>query len=103
MSLWNISDENAMVHAILSAYLSVFLGLIEAIISISVNISSLSMAIFGFALLAIVDIVGSLLVLRRWQFSSNIEPFISNIQEQKDAVTLGYLMTLLGVFLVISR
>jgi hypothetical protein len=71
-----ITDENAMFHALFSAYMSIALGLLEVVLFLALDVDHFSVSIFGFVLLACVDILGSMLVLRRWQFSSHLEPFV---------------------------
>eukprot|EP01035_Chromulina_nebulosa_P019997 gene19997-25969_t len=82
-------------------------GIIEAILSTVAGHEDSSMSLYGIALMAFVDITGSVLVLKLWQFSKkrgpNGERLLSEkIKEMTYSIAIGYLMILLGIFLIMD-
>lgn len=90
-------------HAIFSAYVSIFAGLIEAFFSVMLGHAELSMSLYGIALMAIVDITGSVLVLMVWQKYDNDKNKEKKILEARYSYIIGVLMMILGLFLVADR
>jgi hypothetical protein len=60
------------------------------------------MSLYGIALMAIVDVTGSVLVLMMWQCGSNDRKFSERIREMRYSIFIGAMMVLLGLFLVID-
>jgi hypothetical protein len=94
-------------HAILSAYLSIGAGLIEATLSIMAGHADISMSLYGVALMAITDVIGGLLILLLWQCRPNGNgPSIEIAMRIKDlryTSIIGLFMVFMGVFLMIDR
>lgn len=90
-------------HAIFSAYVSIFAGLIEAFFSIILGHAELSMSLYGIALMAIVDVTGSILVLKIWQKYDCDNNREKKILEARYSYIIGVLMMILGLFLVSDR
>lgn len=89
-------------HAVFSAYVSIFAGVIEAFFSVILGHAELSMSLYGIALMAIVDITGSVLVLLIWQ-SPDDRNREKKILEARYTYIIGVLMMILGLFLVADR
>jgi divalent metal cation (Fe/Co/Zn/Cd) transporter len=100
-----VTVETAHFHAIVSAYLSIVAGLVEASLSILAGHAELSMSLYGIALMAFVDITGSLLVLYTWQFSeAKAERKLQDrIREMRMSRGIGIMMIILGLFLIADR
>ena len=90
-------------HAVFSAYLSIFAGIIEAFFSTILGHAELSMSLYGIALMAIVDITGSVLVLMIWQKYDSDRNKEKKILEARYSYIIGVLMMILGLFLVADR
>lgn len=99
MSL-DLSDP--VTHAILSGYLSIAAGIVEAGYSYLAGQSEVSMALYGIALTAILDTSGSILVLVIWQCSPNDRPLQLELKELKYTIIIGCFMMFLGIFFVID-
>jgi len=68
--------------------------------------ADISMSLYGIAIMAVVDITGSILVLIFWQGSSDIEGergLPQKIREVQYSYIIGALMMLLGIFLIVDR
>ena len=89
-------------HAILSAYLSILAGAIEAGLSLWYGHSEISMSLYSIALMAFVDITGSVLVLFMWQRSSKERLVSDRLQELSYSMAIGVLMIFLGIFLMVD-
>lgn len=89
-------------HAVFSAYVSIFAGIIEAFFSIVLGHAELSMSLYGIALMAIVDVTSSVLVLFIWQDSGERNKE-KKILESRYSYIIGVLMMVLGLFLVGDR
>lgn len=102
---WIMTEKSAIFHTVLSAYLSIIAGLIEAGLSLYSGHAEISMSLYGIALMAIVDITGSVLVLKMWQCGSiSDERLISERrQEMYYSIVIGTLMVVLGFFLIVDR
>lgn len=100
-----INESNATFHAILSAYLSIIAGIIEAVLAVLSGREEISMSLYGIALVAVVDVTGSLLVLKMWQCrSSSGERLLpERLMEMNYSIVIGVLMTVLGTFLIADR
>lgn len=101
------AQENLVFHAILSAYLSIFIGLTEAGLSVYAGHAEISMALYGIAVMGLVDGTGSVLVLMMWQCGSQkngkTERLVSErIREMRYSLIIGCMMLLLGSFLVVD-
>ena len=94
-------------HAIFSAYLSILAGIAEAVLSVMAGYQEESMSLYGIALMAFVDIAGSILVLLLWQCSNAVygsdRPKSERFKEMRYSIIIGYLMIALGVFLMTDR
>lgn len=96
-----VTEESARFHAVLSAYLSIAAGLVEASLSLMSGHAEVSMSLYGIALMAFVDATGSVLVLMMWQGSSGEERLVSErLREMRYSIAIGSLMMFLGVFLI---
>lgn len=99
--------SNARFHAILSGYLSIVAGILETSFSLFDGYQEFSMSLFGIALMAFVDITGSVLVLIFWQ-CTNVTKLTEHrqagdrIREMNYSLIIGYLMVSLGVFLLVA-
>ena len=100
-----MTEKTAHTHAIISAYLSIIAGLVEAALSLTAGHAEISMSLYGIALMAIVDITGSVLVLRMWQNSGAPEDRLisQRLQEMQYSITIGVMMIVLGCFLIADR
>jgi|LauGreSBDMM110SN_4_FD.fasta_scaffold76579_2 vacuolar-type H+-ATPase subunit I/STV1 len=98
----NINDTNARFHAVLSAYLSIVAGLCEFVMSSMAGSEEISMSLYGITLMATLDVTGSVLVLMRWQGSSEVQGLVEYIKELKYSMIIGVLMVLLGLFLIVD-
>lgn len=100
-----MSEQSAHKHAIISAYLSIIAGLVEAVLSLLAGHAEISMSLYGIALMAIVDITGSVLVLKMWQSDTKPEDRLKSdrIKEMEYSISIGVLMIILGTFLSIDR
>ena len=87
----------------LSAYLSIMAGAIETVFSVVEGHEQLSMALYGIALMAIVDITGMLFVWQNGDSSSSERSTLQKMQEARYSYTIGALMMVLGLFLVADR
>lgn len=93
-------------HAILSAYLSIIIGLIETALAIYTGHAHISMALYGIALMAFVDVVGSVLIVYTYYGLSDTTHEMSGIdsdrkaKELKYSYVIGVLMMILGVFFI---
>lgn len=96
-----MTEREAIFHTIVSAYLSMIAGAIEAVMSIISGHEEISMSMYGIALMAIVDFAGSILVLQLWQCRGNGEERLieERINECNYSMTIGVLMMSLGMFL----
>ena len=69
--------------------------------------TDISMSLYGIAIMAIVDITGSILVLIFWQgneqTSSTERDSPEKIRELQYSYVIGSLMMLLGIFLILDR
>lgn len=94
-------------HAIFSAYLSILAGIVEAVLSSMAGHEEVSMSLYGIALMAFVDITGSVLVLSLWQCSRAVygteRPKSERFKEMHYSIIIGYLMVALGIFLMADR
>lgn len=93
-------ETNGRFHAVLSAYLSIAAGIVEASLSILAGHQEISMSLYGIALMAIVDVTGSVLVLMMWQCGSLERKYTERIREMRYSIFIGIMMLLLGCFLV---
>jgi hypothetical protein len=95
-------------HAVLSAYLSIFAGIVEAVLSIMAGTTDISMSLYGVALMALVDIAGSMLILLLWQCrpANCDETNRGSMERMRDlqyTSIIGVFMILLGLFLMTDR
>ena len=115
-------------HAVFSAYLSIGAGLFEAVFAVIFTFlfilydlfidlplyakmiaghTDISMSLYGIAIMAIVDITGSILVLIFWQGNdqspSTERESPEKIRELQYSYVIGALMMLLGIFLILDR
>lgn len=101
-------------HAVLSAYMSLSVGIVEATITILAGRTDVSMSLYAVALMSILDAVGSILVLTLWQnrkeessFADKFEKIeASESEEITDlwySFTIGFSMLVMGLFLIIVR
>lgn len=99
-----MGESTARFHAILSAYLSIAAGVIEAVLSMLSGHKETSMSLYGIALMAFVDVTGSILVLQLWQCSSTNyagERLASERRKEMNySIIIGSLMIFLGFFLI---
>jgi len=78
-------------------------GIVEATLSLWYGHAEISMSLYGIALMAIVDITGSVLVLAMWQSSYNKERLISDrLREMNYSIAIGSMMIMLGIFLIVD-
>lgn len=90
-------------HIIFSAYLSVLVGLVEAVLSSLIGHQETSMSQYGVALMALLDITGSLLILALWQCKNRDSSDLkTKITEITYTIIIGILMVLLGLFLLVD-
>ncbi len=87
-------------HAIISAYLSIVAGIVEAVFSYMAGHAEISMALYGIALVAIFDGLGSILVLSLWQCSDADRTLKLKLKELKYSYIIGVFMMLLGIFFI---
>lgn len=95
-------SERPIYHALVSAYMSIILGITEAILAIYTGHADISMALYGIALMAIVDVTGSVLVVFMYYGMSNevVHNPDKKTKELRYSQAIGVLMILLGLFLV---
>ena len=101
-----MSESSARFHAILSAYLSIVAGLLEAVLSISLGSEEDSMSLYGIALMGFVDVTGSLLILNLFQCRRTSYAGERSQQDKRTeiiyTIAIGLLMVVLGVFLIVD-
>jgi len=96
------SEKKARKHAVISAYLSILAGLLEVGLSLYVGHNEKSMSVYSIALMAIVDVSGSILVLSLWQFSgpAGLRLMSERKREMHYSVCIGAMMCFLAIFLL---
>lgn len=66
--------------------------------------ADISMSLYGIAIMAIVDITGSILVLIFWQGNdTTVRGLTQTVRELQYSYIIGALMMLLGIFLILDR
>ncbi len=89
-----------VLHAIISGYLSIAAGVVEAGYSYYAGQSEVSMALYGIALSSLLDVSGSIMVLVLWQCSSYKSAEKLELQELQYTFAIGCFMMFLGTFFV---
>ena len=100
--------KNARWHAVFSAYLSITTGIAGFVLTVVAANAEMSMALYGIALIEIVDVSASFLVLLVYQAKCGIVKYRGlNAEERrketKYSFLIGVLMAILGSFLLIDR
>lgn len=98
-------------HAILSAYLSILLGISSIVLSTIAGSDETSLSEYAIGLTGFVDLTGSFLILLLYQFQYNSiknngnnddQTVLSHkIRESRYTVSIGVLMSLLGLYLFV--
>lgn len=97
-------SSSARFHALFSAYLSIFCGTLEAVFSLLAGSTELSMSLYGVALMATVDVAGSILIIVFYTNMTSMEYAVrQKRQELRYTFLIGCFMMILGIFLVVDR
>ncbi len=73
LRLWILeraAHHSSAEHIICAAYISLFVGSLETYLSYEAGLADQSDGVLGVAIMGLVEILGSALVLYRWQFKS---------------------------------
>ena len=101
-------------HAVFSAYLTIIIGVVLAVLTILAGRTDVSMSLYAVALMSILDVSGGILVLTLWQNrreeSSYIDKFERIEASETEEITdlwysfiIGLFMLTMGLFLILDR
>lgn len=101
-------------HAVVAAYLSIGVGIVQATLTILAGLTDVSMSLYAVALMSILDVFGGVLILTLWQNrkleSSYLDKFERIEASETEEVTdlwysfiIGLFMLLMGLILIIDR
>ena len=101
-------------HAVFSAYLTIIIGLVLAVLTILAGRTDVSMSLYAVALMSILDVSGGILVLTLWQNRKEESTYVDKFERieasETEEVTdlrysfiIGLFMLTMGIFLILDR
>lgn len=101
-------------HAVFSAYLTIIIGLVLAVLTILAGRTDVSMSLYAVALMSILDVSGGILVLTLWQNRKEESTYVDQFERieasETEEVTdlrysfiIGLFMSTMGIFLILNR
>lgn len=101
-------------HAVFSAYLTIIIGLVLAVLTILAGRTDVSMSLYAVALMSILDVSGGILVLTLWQNRKEESTYVDKFERIEASETeeitdlrysfiIGLFMLTMGIFLILDR
>ena len=101
-------------HAVLAAYLTIAVGIVETTLSFLAGRTDISMSLYAVALMSITDVAGGFLILTIWQNRVDDPGYIDKLERIEAAeaekftdfwysLAIGVSMIVMGLFLMADR